>query len=75
MKKIYFTQKNPSSHYAFVTSVKPLGFDGAFPSYPDGTDIVEVDMDVVESFVGKTLSFGDIAEGEFTDKQFDEFFN
>lgn len=75
MRTIYFTRKNPSSHYAIVTAVKPLGFDGAFPSYPDGTDIVEVEIGAVESVIGRALPFGDIVEGECPDEQFEEMFN
>lgn len=75
MKTIYFTRKNPASRFANVTAVRPTGFDGAYPSYPDGTDIVEVEIGAVESVIGRALPFGDIVEGECSDEQFEEIFN
>lgn len=74
MKKIYFTRKNHASNYAFMTAVKPTGF-GAYPDYPDETDIVEIELADVESLIGKTLAFGEIAEHSVTDEQFNAIFN
>lgn len=75
MKQIFFARKNPVSHYAFVTPAKPISFEGVFPDYPDGTAIVEVELEDVEHIIGKQLVYGDIVEGECTDEQFDEMFN
>ena len=44
MKTIYFTRKNPVSRYALVSAVKPTGFEGTFPDYPDETVFVEVEL-------------------------------
>ena len=70
MKTIYFTRKNPVSHYALVSAVKPTGFEGTFPDYPEGTELEDV-----EPVIGKTLIYGDVVEGECTDELFDEMFN
>ena len=75
MKTIYCTRKNPVSRYALVSAVKPTGFEGTFPDYPDETAIVEVELEDVEHIIGKQLVYGDIVEGECTDEQFDEMFN
>ena len=75
MKTIYFTRKNPVSHCALVSAVKPTGFEGTFPDYPDGTVFVEIGLEYVEPVIGKTLIYGDVVEGECTDEQFDEMFN
>ena len=75
MKTIYLTRKNPVSHYALVSAVKPTGFEGTFPDYPEGTMFIEVELEYVEPVIGKTLVYGDIVEGECTDEQFDEMFN
>lgn len=75
MKTIYFTRKNPVSHCALVSAVKPTGFEGTFPDYPDGTVFVEIELEYVEPVIGKTLVYGDIVEGECADELFDEMFN
>lgn len=75
MKTIYFTRKNPVSHYALVSAVKPTGFEGKFPDYPEGTMFIEVELEYVEPVIGKTLIYGDVVEGECTDELFDEMFN
>lgn len=75
MNTIYFTRKNPVSRYALVSAVKPTGFEGTFPDYPEGTMFIEVELEYVEPVIGKTLVYGDIVEGECTDEQFDEMFN
>lgn len=74
MKKIYLTRKNQSSHYAFMTAVKPTGF-GNYPDYPDETDIVEIDLADAESLIGKTLAYGEIAELSVSNEQFNAIFN
>ena len=74
MKKIYLTRKNPASHFAFLTAVKPTGF-GDYPDYPDNTDIVEIELTDAESLIGKTLAYGEIAELSVSNEQFNAIFN
>lgn len=74
MKKIYFTRKNPASHFAFLTAVKPTVF-GNYPDYPDETVIVEIELTDAESLIGKTLAFGKTVEHSVSNEQFNAIFN